>query len=343
MNGKIKVALGMSGGVDSSASLAILANDGYDVFGVTHVFRPEAESDAEDAKELCRHFGKEHVTLHLENEFKKEVIEYFVNEYKEGRTPNPCVRCNERVKIPYLFKALQGDGFVATGHYASIGHCGGRHVLMRAKDAKKDQSYVLWKLTQDELSKMIFPLGKLSKDEVRGLARINEMKSAEKKDSQDICFIPNENYADFIKRFTGENFAVGDYVSTGGELLGKHTGHMNYTVGQSRGLGIALGKKMYVVSKCAENNVVVLGDKSDVMKREVKASKINLIADTSFPDNSRFTAKIRYGKNDMPAYVTQTGEDEITAVFDEPVSAPAPGQSLVIYDGDCVVGGGIII
>lgn len=343
MSINIKVALGMSGGVDSSASLAILSDAGYGVFGVTHVFRPEAVSDANDARELCRHYGKEHITLHLEDEFKKEVIEYFTNEYKAGRTPNPCVRCNEKVKIPYLFKTAGDHGFVATGHYALTSKCGDRHLLLKAKYENKDQSYVLWRLTQEQLSRIIFPLGNLSKEDVRSFANDAGMKSANRKDSQDICFIPNGDYADFITHFTKKEFAKGKYVSVNGDYLGEHSGHMNYTIGQSRGLGIALGKKMYVVSKCAEKNEVVLGDKSDVMKKTVRAININLIADTSFPDNSRFTAKIRYGKNGTPALVTQTGEDEITAVFDEPVSAPAPGQSLVIYDGDCVVGGGIIV
>lgn len=344
MNNKIKVALGMSGGVDSSTALSLLSSEeNFDVVGVTHVFRPEALNDAYDARLLCEKYHKKHITLHLEEEFKNNVINYFINEYKAGRTPNPCVKCNEKVKLPYLFKVSGPEGYAATGHYARTGHYGSRSLLLRGKDPKKDQSYVLWNLSQAELAHIIFPLGDLSKEQVRAIAKEAGMKSADRKDSQDICFIPNGDYSEFIRHFSDIGFHEGDYISTEGVFLGHHKGHMNYTVGQSRGLGIALGKKMYVVSKNSETNTVVLGSKNDVMKKIVKANKINLIADTTIPDNSRFTAKIRYGKNDMAACITQTGEDEITAVFDEAVSAPAPGQSMVIYDGDTVIGGGIII
>ena len=343
MSDKKIAVLGMSGGVDSSAALSVLINNGYDVIGVTHIVQDRAVNDANEAAALCKAFGKEHITLDLREEFRREVIDYFVNEYKNGRTPNPCVKCNEKIKFPYLFKEAGEDGVVATGHYARIVKCADRHLLMRGKDPKKDQSYVLWRLTGDELSRIIFPLGEMSKEEVRQIALENGMSSALKKESQDICFIPDGDYARFIKEYANISFNAGDYVSTEGNVLGKHAGHMNCTLGQSRGLGIALGRKMYVVSKNAETNTVVLGDKSDVMKKTVRANNINLTATDSIPDSSRFTVKIRYGKIDTPASVTQTGEDEITAVFDEAVFAPAPGQSMVIYDGDTVIGGGIII
>lgn len=343
MSDRKKAVLGMSGGVDSSTALSVLINNSYDVIGMTHIVQERAISDASEAAAICKSFGKEHITLDLREEFRREVIDYFVNEYRSGRTPNPCVKCNEKIKFPYLFREAGEDGIVATGHYARIGKYAGRHLLLRGKDPKKDQSYVLWKLTGDELSKIIFPLGEMSKEEVRQIALENGISSALKKESQDICFIPDGDYARFIKEYANISFNAGDYVSTEGNVLGKHAGHMKCTLGQSRGLGIALGRKMYVVSKNAETNTVVLGDKSDVMKKTVRANNINLTATDSIPDSSRFTVKIRYGKSDTPASVTQTGEDEITAVFDEAVFAPAPGQSMVIYDGDTVIGGGIII
>lgn len=339
-----KVFLGMSGGVDSSIAAEILKTSGYDVHGVTHVMCDGAGRDAQDARDLCAVLGIPHTTLDIRNEFRKEVMEYFADEYEAGRTPNPCVRCNEKIKFPYLFDiAEKENALVATGHYARIEKQGDRYLLLRGKDEKKDQSYVLWRLKADQLSKIIFPLGAMTKAEAKQLAADKGFSAALKRESQDICFIPDGDYASFIKSFRSAVFREGDYLSTDGKILGRHSGHMNYTPGQTRGLGIALGKKMYVVSKDAAANTVVIGDKADVMKKTVRARDINFLASDSIPDNSRFTVKIRYGKNDVAASVTQTGEDELCAVFDEPVAAPSPGQSMVIYDGDVVIGGGIII
>lgn len=338
---KKELYLGMSGGVDSSTA-ALLANKaGYGVIGVTHIVCGDG-TEAERAALLCSSLGIPHEILDLREVFKREVEEYFVSSYERGETPNPCVICNKTVKFPYLFEKAGESAEVATGHYARIEKCGSRLAIKKGADPKKDQSYMLWTLSQDQLSRLYFPLGDLTKEEVRAIAAESGLECASKRDSQDICFIPDGDYASFIRSFRGYDFREGDYVDINGNYLGKHSGHMNYTPGQGRGLGIALGKHMYVVSKNAENNTVVLGDKSDIMKKEVRASGINFMASGDLSSPERLSAKIRYGKSDTPALVYRSGEDEITAVFDEAVTAPAAGQSLVVYDGDTVVCGGTI-
>ncbi len=337
-----KLILGMSGGVDSTSAALIAIKNGYFVKGITHVVTDGGFIEAENAKKLCDSLGIDHEALDLRAEFEKEVIEYFVETYKAGKTPNPCVMCNKRIKFPYLF-SKDSEAFVATGHYARIEKCGDSYLLKKGKDTKKDQSYMLWALPKEYLSRLVFPLGDMTKDEVRVLAAEHALDVATKKDSQDICFIQDGDHLAFMKNHLGvSSFPAGNYVDTSGRLLGTHSGHLCYTPGQSRGLGIALGKKMFVVSKNSVTNTVVLGDKCDVMKKEITASKINCLTDCTFDAPERLEAKIRYGAPPMPCTVFRSGEDELTVKFDESVPAAAPGQSLVIYDGETVVAGGEI-
>ncbi len=338
---KEKLFIGMSGGVDSGVSAYLSMRGGFDVTGVTHVMCGDGGA-ASGAKELCSSLGIPHITLDLRSVFRAEVMEYFVSSYEKGETPNPCVMCNRAVKFPYLFKAAGETGLVATGHYARVTRCGERFAISRGTDRSKDQSYVLWALSQDQLKRVRFPLGEMTKKEVREVARDAGLKCAESKDSQDICFIPDGDYRAFIEKYRDRPFEKGKYISKDGKYLGENEGHMALTPGQGSGLGIALGRKVFVISKDAAANTVTLGDRDDVMKKEVKASSVSFMAAEDLPCPEKLTAKIRYGKNDAPATVFRSGEDEITAVFDEPVFAPAAGQSLVVYDGDVVVCGGII-
>jgi len=339
-----KLILGISGGVDSATAAFLAVKEGYDVTGVTHAVTDGGLAEAKRAKELCDAMGLPHITLDLRDEFKNQVIEYFVSSYMQGITPNPCVMCNKTVKFPYLFSEAGENGLVATGHYAVIEKAGDRFLLKKGVDAKKDQSYMLWALPEKYLSRLVFPLGGMTKDEVRETAAAAGISVASKKDSQDICFIPDGDYVGFMMRHLGvKEFKKGSYTDAEGNLLGTHSGHICYTPGQSRGLGIALGKKMYVISKNAENNTVVLGDKCDVMKRTVKARSINFLAGDDLSSPQVLEAKIRYSARPSAAEIFRSGEDEITAIFREAVSAPAPGQSLVIYDGDTVVAGGEIV
>lgn len=335
-----KLFLGMSGGVDSSAAAYLCKKTGYSVTGVTHIMCGDGGA-ASGAANICRILDIPHKTLDLRDEFRREVEEYFVSSYAAGETPNPCVMCNRKIKFPYLFNEAGDDGLVATGHYARISKCGERYAVRRAADGKKDQSYVLWALPQEALSRIVFPLGDMTKSEAREVARASSLPCADSKESQDICFIPDGDYRAFIENFHGEKIKKGRFVSKDGALLGECEGQECYTLGQGSGLGIALGKKVFVTAKDAASNTVTLGGREETYRKEVKASGV--VFQAGFIDGSeRLEAKIRYGSPAQAAEVIRTGEDEITAVFDEPVFAPAPGQSLVVYDGDAVVCGGVI-
>ena len=336
-----KLFLGMSGGVDSSVAAYLCKKEGYDVHGVTHTVCGDGAA-ASGAAKICRIIGIPHTEIDLRDEFRREVMEYFVSSYERGETPNPCVMCNRRIKFPYIFREAGEDGLVATGHYAKIGKYGSRYAVRRGADPKKDQSYVLWALTQEMLSRIVFPLGEMMKDEVREVAREAALPCAVSKESQDICFIPDGDYRAFIERFRERPIPRGRFISKDGAILGECEGQICYTPGQGSGLGIALGHKVFVVSKDPRENTVTLGEREDTYKKEVKASGIVFQATDGLDAPERLTAKIRYGKSAAPATVEQTGEDEITATFDEPVFAPAAGQSLVVYDGDVIVCGGVI-
>lgn len=348
-----KVLIGMSGGVDSSVAAAVLKKQGYVVTGATLSLYKEdpvtAQTvDERDAKAVCQKIGIEHITVDKRETFKNIVIEDFVNSYINGLTPNPCVLCNKAVKFKEIIEEAdkRNIDYVATGHYSALkfDENSGRYLLYRPADKTKDQTYMLYKLTQEQLSRTLMPLADYTKEEVREIAREIGLSVADRPDSQDICFVPDGDYADFIKRYTNKSFPVGDYVSADGKVLGQHKGMIHYTVGQRKGLGIALGKPAFVVEKQADSNRVVLSDNEELlMRRTVKITDVNFIPFEKLDGTLNVTAKLRYRHKDSPATVRMTEENEAVIEFDSHQRAPAPGQSAVLYDGDIVIGGGIIV
>lgn len=354
-----KIIAAMSGGVDSSVAAYLLKQKGYEVSGVTFIMTDMEISGDNDigasAASVCESIGIPHYIHMHQPDFKNNVIEPFVRAYESGVTPNPCVECNKYVKIPSAVNFADSIGYdgAATGHYVRVMNdtSTGRVLLKKAVDPKKDQSYVLWALSQDMLSKLLFPLGEMSKDEVREIARSLGLSSADTKDSQDICFIPDGDYVSFIERYRGKPVCYcGKYVDTGGNIIGSHLGHIKYTIGQRKGLGMSFGRHMFVISKDAETNTVTLAGVDDegnepmsLYTNIVKANKINLIACDDLKKPVKLAARLRYHQKESPATAEQTGDDEITLIFDSPQRAVTKGQSLVMYDGDTVVGGGVIL
>ncbi len=346
MNKNIKIAVAMSGGVDSGVCALLAKDRGFDAFGATMKLYTPNDNDIHDAKIICQKLGLEHFVYDLSNEFYKKVIEDFMKTYISGGTPNPCIVCNKYLKFGALLDMAIGDGAekIATGHYARIEEApSGRFLLRRAVDTAKDQTYVLWSLSQHQLSHTIFPLGDFTKPEIREIAEQNGLINAHKSDSQDICFVPDGDYAAFIAHECGYTSVPGNYIDTDGNILGRHKGIIHYTVGQRKGLGISMNKHIFVKDKNAENNTVTLSDEEFIFSKKVVIKSINLIPFDKLASPISVQAKIRYSQKVSPAIAEQTGEDEITLTFDEPQRAPARGQSAVMYDGDYVVGGGIII
>ncbi len=342
MNNKIMIA--MSGGVDSAVAAALCAKN-TSAAGVTmQHFKGCTNKDATDAAALCAMLGIPHFVAHLEKEFEKDVILPFIAAYEAGETPNPCVLCNKRIKFGALLDFAHANGFdrIATGHYARVEHTASRSLIRMAADASKDQTYMLYSLTQDVLSRVEFPLGALTKPEVRELATSLGFPMAQKSDSQDICFIPDGDYAAFIEKFTGKRPECGNFLSTDGQVLGTHKGQLHYTIGQRKGLGIALGAPAYVVAKSAENNTVTLGTNEDLFTTRLVAKNINFIPEDTLAAPRKLLAKVRYSQKATLARVEQTGEDEVTVEFDTPQRAISKGQSLVLYEDDYLFGGGII-
>jgi tRNA-specific 2-thiouridylase len=340
-----KVMVGMSGGVDSSVAAYLLKSEGYEVIGVTLKLCGENSDDIEDAKRVAKKIGIEHVSVDLSEEFRNKVINSFVDSYKNGETPNPCITCNKHIKFGDMldFALESGMDFVATGHYASIVNTqDNRRLLLKSADTSKDQTYFLYSLTQEQLSRVIFPLGNLSKDQVRKIAEEQGFVNARKRDSQDICFVPGGDYASFIEKYTGISFPIGDFVDTNGKKLGEHKGIIKYTVGQRKGLGIALGKPAFVCAKNVDSNTVVLGENEDLFSMELVADNVNLIPFDKIDEPIRVGAKIRYNQKEQPALVESIGEGAVRVAFDEPQRAVSKGQSVVFYSGNSVVGGGII-
>ena len=347
---------GMSGGVDSSVAAYLLQKEGFEVVGVTMKLFDNSDidvlpdkaccslEDAEDAKAVCAKLGIRHYMLNMTAAFNDEVMRRFVEAYQLGATPNPCIDCNRYIKFDrMLHKALELEmDYIATGHYARIEKQGGRFLLKKGIDASKDQSYVLYSLTQNELAKTKFPLGAYTKSEVREIAEANGFVNAKKHESQDICFVPDGNYYSFIEKYTGRSYPHGDFVDLQGNRLGEHKGIIRYTIGQRRGLGLALPASMYVVEKDLENNRVILGFNEDLFSREVSVKDITLSACDKLESEQHLSAKIRYNQKEQPARVWQTDENHLKIVFDEPQRAVTKGQAAVIYDGDTVIGGGTI-
>lgn len=351
-----KVMIGMSGGVDSSVAAFLLQKESLEVIGATMKLYNNEDidfvsektccslDDVLDAKSVCARLGIRHYTLNMMDDFKKEVIERFISAYQNGFTPNPCIDCNRYMKFSkMLHKAQELDiDYVATGHYARIEKQGDRYILKKAVDLSKDQSYVLYSLTQEQLKVTKFPLGNYTKQQVREIAEENGFVNARKHESQDICFVPDGDYSKFIEYYTGKTYPCGDFVDMNGKRLGEHKGIIRYTIGQRRGLGLALPASMYVVEKDVDNNKVILGFNDDLFKKEVNVKNISFTACDGLDKPERLCAKIRYNQKEQPATVTQTDENHFTIVFDEPQRAITKGQAAVLYDGDTVVGGGTI-
>ena len=345
-----KVMVGMSGGVDSAVSALVLKKQGYDVAGVNCRFfdadKTKISQDVEDAKKVADALGIPFETYELYGGFEDTVISHFISSYLKGETPNPCIECNKHLKFGKLLQKALDEGFdyIATGHYVRVDfdENSGRYLLRKGADESKDQSYVLYCLTQHQLKHTLFPLGDMTKDDARTLAEEMSFVNARKGDSQDICFIPDGDYASFIEGRLDYTLPKGNFVDIEGNILGQHQGIIHYTVGQRKGLGIALGKPAFVQSKSAEDNTVVLGSNEGLFKRELTARNINLISYEKLTETLRCKARIRYNAKEQWATVTQTDESHLHIVFDEPQRAISKGQAVVLYDGDVVIGGGTI-
>ncbi len=341
-----KVLVGMSGGVDSSVCAKVLEDLGYAVGGMTLSLCETAnDTSIADAKSVCDKMGIEHFAIDLKDEFKNYVMSDFINEYKIGNTPNPCIVCNKYIKFGIMLDKAVELGFdkIATGHYARVEKVGDRYLLKRAKDLSKDQSYVLYNLTQEKLGKVLFPLGDYTKPEIRTIAENAGFVNANRPDSQDICFVPDGDYAAFIERNDDYKSVEGDYVDINDNFLGKHKGVINYTIGQRKGLGIALGKPQFVIDKCAKTNKVVLGDEEHLFKTKVYVKDVNFIPFDDLENEMKVSVKLRYRHEPSEAIIRKKENGIVEIEFSAPQRAPSPGQSAVFYDGDTVVGGGIII
>jgi tRNA-specific 2-thiouridylase len=346
-----KAVIAMSGGVDSSVAAALMREDGYRCIGVTmKLFSGESRccsaADVNDARSVA--FGLEipHYVLNFTGEFGDRVIRRFVETYERGETPNPCIDCNRFIKFNLLLlRTRQIDfDYLVTGHYARIeeDRAAGRFLLRKALDTKKDQSYVLYCLSQEQLRAARFPLGNLTKEAVRRMAEERHFINAGKQDSQDICFVPAGDYGAFIEGYRNRGAAEGDIIGIDGRPLGRHRGLVRYTIGQRRGLGVAAGEPLYVAAKSAADNTVTLGPENSLYTRFLAVRDLNLVSCGSIEKPRRVTVKTRYLQQEQAAIAEQTGEDTLHIEFDEPQRALTPGQAAVLYDGDYVVGGGTI-
>ena len=354
-----KALIAMSGGVDSSVTAYLTQQQGFDCIGATmKLFNNDdvgacrdktccSLDDVNDARSVCYRLGMPHYVLNFTSDFKSQVIERFVESYQTGATPNPCIDCNRYMKFDKLFlRARQLDmDYVVTGHYAKIeyGNGSGRYLLKKAADSTKDQSYVLYSMTQEQLAHTLFPLGGLSKTEAREIAAAQGFINATKRDSQDICFVVDNDYAGFIEGYTGLSYADGDFLDMRGNVIGRHKGVIRYTIGQRKGLGVGFGKPMYVHSKNIENNTVTLCEDSGLFTKSLRAADFNWIAYEKINRPIRIKAKVRYKHTEQWATAEQISDDMVHIEFDQPQRAIAKGQAVVLYDGDVVVGGGTIV
>lgn len=390
---KEKVVVGMSGGVDSSVAAYLLKEQGYDVIGVTMQIWQDEDvcsmeekggccglSAVEDARRVAAVLDIPYYVMNFKQEFKDKVINYFVSEYLQARTPNPCIACNRYVKWESLLKRSLdiGASYIATGHYARIIKLdNGRYTIQKSVTTAKDQTYALYNLTQYQLSHTLMPVGEYSKDEIRVIANKLELPVANKPDSQEICFVPDNNYAGFIADYLNKEKAEnnnsanvennhinsdntsdkatlkkeapvtglepGNYVNTAGEVIGRHRGLVHYTVGQRKGLGIAMGQPVFVVELRPETNEVVIGNANEVFSDRLYANRLNFMAIEDLEGEMEVEAKIRYSHKGAKCKIKKTGEDEVLCIFEEPQRAITPGQAVVFYKDDYVVGGGTIV
>lgn len=358
---KKKVMVAMSGGVDSSVAAVLLRDQGYDICGATlKLFSDEdvllscsrtrtccSLEDVEDARSVCHKLGIEHFVFNFKEAFRDEVIEKFKKTYVEGATPNPCIDCNRYIKFCKLIQRaiLMEKDFIATGHYARIefDRASGRYLLKRALDLSKDQSYVLYVLNQHDLSRTLLPLGEMTKSQVREIAKKRDLINARKPDSQDICFVKDGDYAGFLENKMGVESKTGNFIDPQGHEIGRHKGIIHYTVGQRKGLGIALGKPAYVISKNKKENTVTIGGEEDLYSKTLKASDLNMIAVEKLTSSMKARVKTRYSQKETEAIIHPDGEDRIIVEFIHDQRAVTPGQAVVFYDGDIVIGGGTII
>ena len=357
---KPKVVVGMSGGVDSSEAACLLKEQGYDVIGVTMQIWQDEETDVQeenggccglsavdDARRVAWELGIPYYVMNFKEEFKRQVMDYFVEEYRKGRTPNPCIACNRYVKWESLLKRSLdiGADFIATGHYARVEKLdNGRYALKTSVTARKDQTYALYNLTQDQLAHTLMPVGAYEKDEIRRMAKDQNLPVAHKPDSQEICFIPDQDYAGFIEKTTGEKAEEGNFVDLQGNVLGRHRGIIHYTVGQRKGLNLSMGYPVFVVEIRPDTNEVVIGKGEDVFSDTLRCSGVNWMAvDGLHGREMRVKAKIRYSHPGAECVIRQIGPDVVECKFDQPQRAITPGQAVVFYKDSYVVGGGTIL
>ena len=346
-----KVLLGMSGGVDSSVSALLLKEQGYDVIGITLQLFAGSCCNLEtnlDAKNVCKSIGIPHITYDLRDEFKCKVINDFINEYSNQRTPNPCIECNKYMKFGVMFEKAKelGCDYIATGHYAKIEYSEKykQNVLKKSNTVAKDQSYVLYNIPRHMLDKVIFPLGNFkSKDEIREIARQHNLKVANKPDSEDICFIPDGNYKKFLENNSNLKPKQGNIVNKNGEILGKHSGLYNYTIGQRKGLGISYKEPLFVIGFNKEKNELIVGTNQDTYQKEMLVSNLNWLLIDKLEEKTEVAVKTRYSTKESKATIEQAEDNLVKVVFNEPVQRITPGQSAVFYIDDVVLGGGKIL
>ena len=357
---KQKVVVGMSGGVDSSVAAYLLQEQGYEVIGVTMQVWQDEEyqlqaqqggccglSAVEDARRVAQVLDIPYYVMNFKREFKENVMDYFVEEYLRGRTPNPCIACNRYVKWESLLRrSLElGADYIATGHYARVDRLNnGRYAIRNSVTAQKDQTYALYNLTQEQLAHTLMPVGEYTKDEIRQIALRQGLPVAHKPDSQEICFIPDHDYAAFIDREAADRVPPpGNFVTEDGQVLGRHKGITHYTVGQRRGLELAMGHRVFVTRIRPQTNEVVVGNNEDTFTRQVLCNQVNYMAVEDLAEPKRVMAKIRYNHGGAPCVIEKQPDGKVLCSFEQPVRASTPGQAVVFYEGEYVLGGGTIL
>lgn len=357
--GKKTVVVGLSGGVDSSVAAYLLKEQGYDVIGVTMQIWQEEDSctveenggccglsAVEDARRVAQKLDIPYYVMNFRKEFQKQVIDYFTREYLEGRTPNPCIACNRYVKWESLLKrSLEiGADYIATGHYARVEQLpNGRYAIRNSVTAKKDQTYALYNLTQEQLARTLMPVGAYTKDEIRKIAEEAGLLVAHKKDSQEICFVPDNDYAGFIKNSTGKTIPKGSFVLADGKVIGEHQGIIHYTIGQRKGLNLSMGHPVFVTKIRPDSNEVVIGENEDLFVNTLICDRVNFMAMEGLDGEVRLKAKIRYNHPGAECVISPAEDGKVRVTFDQPQRAITPGQAVVFYQGEYVAGGGIIL